>query len=246
MTADLTADAATTNDGDWSIDDLARRADMSVDTIRYYQREGMLPAGARNGRTLRYGSKHLEQLEQIRRLQARRFSLAAIRALLEHKGTLEALLDRDPPTGARYEADDLAAAAGMSPELFARLQRSGFLRPPAELGLEGYDNAEVAVLKSLHDLSTLGVPDDVLVEFAVVVAERFDQLQRAAIGLFTTRSNPAWTDEAIERFDHGKAEEPRRVTDDMRAVLTYVQLRTYPRIVLDELCDEPRRDTSSD
>ena len=68
MTAEVTT-KPDTRDGDWSIDELARRSDMSVDTIRYYQREGILPAGERDGRMLRYGSRHLEQLDLIRRLR---------------------------------------------------------------------------------------------------------------------------------------------------------------------------------
>ena len=36
---------------DWRIDDLAQRAGVAVDTIRYYQREGLLRSGERDGRT---------------------------------------------------------------------------------------------------------------------------------------------------------------------------------------------------
>jgi len=66
----------------WRIDDLAQRADLTVDTVRFYQREGLLPAGVRVGRSKQYGQDHLDRIQQIRDLQARRFSLAAIKALL--------------------------------------------------------------------------------------------------------------------------------------------------------------------
>src|SRR6476646_5836438 len=66
---------------DWRIDELAQRAGVAVDTIRYYQREGLLGTGERSGRTRRFGPEHLERLERIRALQSRRFSLAAIHAL---------------------------------------------------------------------------------------------------------------------------------------------------------------------
>ena len=65
------------------IDDLAQRAGLTVDTIRFYQREGLLPPAERAGRAKVYGPDHLARLAQIRELQGRRFSLAAIRALLE-------------------------------------------------------------------------------------------------------------------------------------------------------------------
>ena len=54
----------------WRIDDLAHRADVTVDTVRYYQREDLLPVGERAGRVKLYGPIHLERLERIRDLQA--------------------------------------------------------------------------------------------------------------------------------------------------------------------------------
>ncbi len=39
----------------WRIDDLAHRAGVTVDTVRYYQREGLLPDGQRSGRVKLYG-----------------------------------------------------------------------------------------------------------------------------------------------------------------------------------------------
>ncbi len=65
------------------IDELAQRSGLTVDTIRYYQRECLLPPAVRAGRSKLYGPDHLDRLAQIRDLQGRRFSLAAIRALLE-------------------------------------------------------------------------------------------------------------------------------------------------------------------
>ena len=66
----------------WRIDDLARATNTTVDTIRYYAREGLLPAGTRSGRVTLYGPDHKERIEHIRELQQRRFSLSAIRAIV--------------------------------------------------------------------------------------------------------------------------------------------------------------------
>src|SRR5262245_23165343 len=64
------------------IDDLAHESGLTVDTIRYYHREGLLPPGEREGRHRVYGSDHLRRLTRIKELQARRFSIAAIRAFV--------------------------------------------------------------------------------------------------------------------------------------------------------------------
>jgi len=53
------------------IDELARRAGLTVDTIRFYQREGLLPPAQRAGRAKVYGQDHLARLAQIRDLQTR-------------------------------------------------------------------------------------------------------------------------------------------------------------------------------
>ncbi|HEX5586797.1 MAG TPA: MerR family transcriptional regulator [Acidimicrobiia bacterium] len=218
---------------DWRIDDLAQRAGITVDTIRYYQREGLLPSGERIGRTLRYGPEHLERLERIRGLQARRFSLAAIAALLDHDGTVEGLLAGRE--GATYDLDALVTAAGASIELAEGLERAGLLRSPTEYGRDAYDGEDVDVLRAFADLGALGVPDDVLVERAVVVAERVDQLQHAVVSLFAGRSGPGWSAAQRQQFHAGKAEHSVRVVRDMRTVMSYVQHRTIQRIVLEEL-----------
>ena len=78
----MTSDTAGDSTPQWRIDDLAHRSGLSVDTIRFYQREGLLDPPTRRGRTAVYGPAHLHRLEQIRDLQCRHLSLAAIRGLL--------------------------------------------------------------------------------------------------------------------------------------------------------------------
>ena len=49
------------------ISELARATATPVDTIRYYERQGLLPAPARSGNNWRhYGSAHVERLTLIR------------------------------------------------------------------------------------------------------------------------------------------------------------------------------------
>src|SRR5712692_6659149 len=67
---------------EYRVEELAGRADVAVDTVRYYQARGLLPAPARRGRVAVYGDDHLDRLARIRRLQARGLSLAVIRRLL--------------------------------------------------------------------------------------------------------------------------------------------------------------------
>ena len=62
---------------------LASATETSVETIRYYEREGILPRARRAANNYRdYGSSHLERLTFIRGCRALDMSLDEIRSLL--------------------------------------------------------------------------------------------------------------------------------------------------------------------
>ena len=66
------------------ISELARSVDVNVETIRYYQRIGLLELPQKPyGGTRYYSSQDLKRLRFIRRAQQIGFSLQDIRALLE-------------------------------------------------------------------------------------------------------------------------------------------------------------------
>lgn len=66
-----------------TIGSLAREAGVGVETIRYYQREGLLAEPNRKRGAYRiYGAAELARLKAIRRAQELGFSLAEINALL--------------------------------------------------------------------------------------------------------------------------------------------------------------------
>jgi DNA-binding transcriptional MerR regulator len=230
---DRTSGEAVEPTSDWRIDDLAQRAGVAVDTIRYYQREGLLPSGERSGRTLRYGPAHLERLERIRGLQSRRFSLAAIRALLDHDGSVEGLLAGRE--GETYDLDSLVATAGISREVVAGLEAAGLLRAPDEYGREGYDAEDLDVLHAFGDLGALGVPDEALVELATVIVHGVDRLQQQVADVFEHGIGDEWSTEERERFRCSTRDQSGRVVRDLRVVHEYVQHRTIQRLVLETL-----------
>lgn len=66
----------------WTVDELARRAELPVRTIRQYQTMGLLHPPRRQGRIGLYDPSHLRRLHLIGRLQERGYSLAGIADLL--------------------------------------------------------------------------------------------------------------------------------------------------------------------
>ena len=83
------------------IGELAHRTGIPVETIRYYEKEGLLPEPARSDGNYRlYGPEHLKQLQFIRHCRNLDMSLDEVRALLrlrsspaEECGDVNALLD---------------------------------------------------------------------------------------------------------------------------------------------------------
>jgi len=67
-----------------TIGDLAKATDTKVETVRYYERIGLLPAPARTGGNYRsYAAEHLGRLSFIRRARDLGFSLDQVRELLD-------------------------------------------------------------------------------------------------------------------------------------------------------------------
>ena len=85
----------------WSIDELAVLAGLPTRTLREYRTLGVIDPPRMQGRTGRYDESHRRRLELVARLQARGYSLAAIRDLCSASATgrsLEDVLGGDPVT----------------------------------------------------------------------------------------------------------------------------------------------------
>ena len=72
------------------IGELAQATDCEVQTIRYYEREGLLPAPNRTTSNYRsYGPAHLERLQFIRRCRSLDMTLQEIGTLLHFRDSPE-------------------------------------------------------------------------------------------------------------------------------------------------------------
>lgn len=75
----------------WTIGKLAKAGGVGVETVRYYQRRGLLPTPVRGGGpdagVRRYGEGELRRLRFIRSAQAAGFTLDEIGELLELDAT---------------------------------------------------------------------------------------------------------------------------------------------------------------
>lgn len=145
-----------------SLADLARLADVTPRTIRYYVAQGLLRSPESAGPATRYGDGHLARLRLIRRLQRDHLPLAEIRIRLERMGDeeVQALLDvttsvmADPPQSGEATlsyVQALMTQAGVPPRVSE--SSASYVVPPAPLMRATLDGA------SLHALQrSMGAP----------------------------------------------------------------------------------------
>lgn len=121
---------------------LAAAAGVGVETVRYYQRRGLLAVPASAGAVRRYGAEDVRRLRFIRRAQAAGFTLEEIGELL----ALDATHDR--PRARELATERLAALDAKIAELteartaLARLATAcaGSTRGPCPI-IEAFDPA---------------------------------------------------------------------------------------------------------
>lgn len=216
--------------GCWRIDELAQRAGVTVDTIRYYAREGLLAAPERSGRHKLYGPDHLERLGRIRDLQARRFSLAAIRTVLDaDRPGLEDLF----AAGERaYTFEELVERAGIDAAIASDLRAVGLLVEPAAVGRDSYDEADCALLRSVVALQAIGMTPEILVRLGAIYVHHFRALQSDVHDMLAGVGTDWDPDElvAIQRRLTANVQPMIRSVD---AVLRYVHERTVQRLTLE-------------
>lgn len=115
---------------DWTLDELAALVDLPKRTVRYYIQLGLVDRPDGETRAARYGTRHLEQLLQIRKWSEAGVSLERIRDLLA--GAASPVPPRPRLAGTVEVRSHLAIADGL--ELTIEPGRAG-LSPEATRAL---------------------------------------------------------------------------------------------------------------
>jgi DNA-binding transcriptional MerR regulator len=149
----------------YRVDELASRAGVSVDTVRFYQARGLLPQPERAGRVAWYGDAHLDTLGRIRDLKEKGFTLASIRRLLDgdldpaDQALVAALEDPGAESGeGLMSLDDLAARTGVSAALLQAIEREGLLMPRESDAGPVYTDDDAAAVAAGLQLLEAGLP----------------------------------------------------------------------------------------
>jgi DNA-binding transcriptional MerR regulator len=166
-----------------TIDDLARRVQLPVRTIREYHTMRLLPPPERRGRLGLYGDQHIQRLRLITRLQRRGYSLAGIRDLLAawESGTdLVTLLGVDESQAALDEtplwltrAELIQRLPALEQATLARASRIGLVRPHGE---DHFGVRSPALLALAADWIRAGVPVGEALDLIEVLVGDLDTL----------------------------------------------------------------------
>ena len=208
------------------VEELAGRADVSVDTIRFYQKRRLLPPPERRGRIAWYGVEHVERLARIKDLQRRGFSLAVIRRIVTGE------LDRaDEPLAAAVVAavDDenraqefltlheLAARSGVPEALNESIVREGLLVPRRHEGDARFTTADVDIVAAGLRLLETGLPMPELLTLARRHHDATRDTAEGAVAMFDT-----YVREPLRSADLSDDERAERLVEAFRVLLPSV------------------------
>jgi DNA-binding transcriptional MerR regulator len=158
---------------DYRVEELAAKAGLSVDTVRFYQAKGLLPPPTRAGRVGWYHQEHLDRLLEIRRLQSRGLTLAVIGRLLSgelDRADEELVTAVASAVGTHPEQwltlEELAKHSRIPIPLLQAVEREGLLVPRQVGGELRYTTADATAAAAGLTLLEHGLPLPELLELA--------------------------------------------------------------------------------
>ena len=178
---------------DMTVDELSRRAGMTVRNVRAHQSRGLLQPPEVRGRTGYYGAQHLARLELVKELQAEGFNLEAIRRIIENapqassQGALDftraltdAFSEEQPEI---ISAEELAEPWGeeASAEMVSKVIKLGLVR---DLGDGRFEVRSPRLRKASEELVTLGVPLETAIEVLRTLKRHSESVAKAYAKLF--------------------------------------------------------------
>ena len=137
----------------FDLNELARAADVTPRTVRYYVQQGLLAPPGTRGPGARYDRRHLDRLLLIKRWQKLHLPLAEVRRRLEQMGD-------DEVAAALSETASQPAPDSALDYVRALMRPSTPAPPPAPLAAPGFRAPGVSRLPSMADHVAFSPPHD--------------------------------------------------------------------------------------
>jgi DNA-binding transcriptional MerR regulator len=201
------------------VEQLAAACEVSVDTVRYYQSRGLLEPPAREGRVAWYGPQHIERIREVRGLQRKGLTLAAIKRVVEGDlgkpdadlAAAVAAARGDMVQEELLGLDEFAQRSGVPASLIQAVEREGIRFGIEVDGEERYTTADIEMVRGALRLLEFGLPLGELLSLARDTNEAMTALAARAVELFdehvrkpirdTAGSEEAAAAQLVEAFD---------------------------------------------
>lgn len=219
------------------VEELAAAAEVSIDTIRFYQGRGLLAPPRREGRIALYSEEHLKQLQRIRALSHDGLPLAIIKRMLDApQGAPIAGLDAKllpalvkESVGKRlYSREEFLHEAAIPSTLLDVAQNADLIQPIRVDGEARYTEADLQMLRAGRILVEAGLPLDELVTLARDHAHFVEEVTERAVDLFDRYirrahgTQPPAASASLPDVDH-------RAAPALQADTAFTQLDPTPR-----------------
>lgn len=243
------------------MEQLAATCDVSVDTVRYYRSRGLLPPPVREGRVAWYGPEHAERIAEIRSLQRKGLTLAAIRRVVSRelgpadaglaaavaaaRGQVaggrdgmwaqgrEVMTGGDP--GELLTLDEFAARSGVPASLIQAVEREGI-----RLGRSGrdgarYTSADIELVRTALRLLEFGLPLPDLLALARDADAAMRSLAERAVDLFDEHVRKPIRDTAGD--DERAAEQMVEAFRELLPAVTVLVSHHFRHVLLETAAD---------
>jgi DNA-binding transcriptional MerR regulator len=176
----------------YRVEQLAAACEVSVDTVRYYQSRGLLPAPQREGRVAWYDDRHAARIAEVRRLQRQGLTLAAIKRVVE--GDLArpdvdlvaavAEARRDGEEDELLSLEAFSQRSGVPASLIQAVEREGIRLARRVEDEDRYAASDIRTVRAALTLLEFGLPLGELLSLARDAHEAMLGLAERAVELF--------------------------------------------------------------
>jgi DNA-binding transcriptional MerR regulator len=222
----------------YRVEQLAAAADVSVDTVRYYQSLGLLPAPEREGRVAWYDDDHLERIRDVRSLRGKGLTLAAIRRVVEGElGPADADLAVAVAAARGIEderlltLEEFAQSSGVPASLIQAVEREGIRLGRTVDGAERYTADDIDLVRRALRLLEFGLPLGGLLALAREAHGAMVPLAEHAVDLFDQHVRKPIRDTAAT--DDAAAEQTVEAFRELLPAVTELVSRHFRRVLLE-------------
>ena len=215
------------------IGELAKAADVSVSTLKYYVKEGLIAPACKTGRNMAwYDPACAATVRAIRSLQRERYyPLSVIKQLLcapddnqRELALLDAIHKVDyRSTGEPIPHSEAVRRSRLTPAQIARLAQAGLITPSGEGRRAVYTAADLTIMQLVRRRMDAGIPFDQSVQAFGIYARALREATRAEVNAFIAGAvlTPGFTAQAGAQMI--------RVSDETLDAFVSVQREIYNR-----------------